>query len=487
MKNIKTQLFKLLLKRQSNAKILILLMAIVLSINCQATVFQVGSTQTYVSPNALYLANVLQDGDTINIDAETYSGTAALAVWQNNNLLIRGEAGKPHLVADGQYIMGKGIWVLGGNDIIVENIEFSGASVPDHNGAGIRLDGIGLTIRSCYFHNNETGLLTSNPYAGDILIEYSEFSTNGYSDGYSHNLYIGHVEKLTFRFNYSHHASIGHNLKSRANENFIYYNRIMDEQSGNSSRLIDIPNGGFTILMGNLLMQGENAENNNMVGYGKEGLSNSSPHELYVINNTFVNKKTTSCIFLDIDNAVYVANVTNNIFTGIGTIINGVTTIMTNNITEPVISNIGFVNEPNYNYNLNSNSIAVDSGIVVSPANTYSLTPDSIYVHPTNSGARNTNGIIDAGAYEYIGMLSISDFSPEECIVYQNNISGILSVSSKTSNVKNILVFNSLGSLVLSKSLSNKIDLSKIDNGVYFIRIETMNGRFFNKSIVKSL
>ena len=38
-----------------------------------------------------------------------------------------------------------------------------------------------------------------------------------------HNLYIGHVNKLTFRFNYSHHAYIGHNLKSRADANYILY------------------------------------------------------------------------------------------------------------------------------------------------------------------------------------------------------------------------------------------------------------------------
>jgi hypothetical protein len=30
----------------------------------------------------------------------------------------------------------------------VENIELSEARVPDHNGAGIRAEGIGLTIRS---------------------------------------------------------------------------------------------------------------------------------------------------------------------------------------------------------------------------------------------------------------------------------------------------------------------------------------------------
>ena len=80
----------------------------------------------------------------------------------------------PKLDADGQYILGKGIWVLAGNNITVESIEFFGATVPDHNGAGIRLDGVGMNVQRCFFHDNENGILTSNPYAGEIIIEHSE-------------------------------------------------------------------------------------------------------------------------------------------------------------------------------------------------------------------------------------------------------------------------------------------------------------------------
>ena len=272
-------------------KKLLLLLCLVQTFFATATTFQVGADKAYASPNALYAAGVVQDGDIIEIDAATYTGQAALAVWHPDNLIIKGVGGQPHLVANDEYIWGKGIWVFAGDNITVENIEFSGASVPDQNGAGIRLDGTGLIVRHCYFHDNENGILTGNPSAGDILIEYSEFGHNGYGDGFSHNLYIGHVNSLTFRYNYSHHAVIGHNLKSRANENYILYNRIMDEDSGNSSRLIDLSNGGFSIIMGNLFMQGPNAENNNLVGYGKEGLSNTSAHELYCINNTFVNSR----------------------------------------------------------------------------------------------------------------------------------------------------------------------------------------------------
>lgn len=89
-----------------------------------------------------------------------------------------------------------------------------------------------------------------------IYIYQSEFAYNGYGDGYSHNLYIGHIREFGFYYNYSHHANVGHNLKSRAEINYIYVNRIMDEQEGNSSFLIDLPNGGYAMIMRNFINAG---------------------------------------------------------------------------------------------------------------------------------------------------------------------------------------------------------------------------------------
>lgn len=361
-----------------------------------STSYIVGQGETYPTPNALYNAQVLAAGDTILINAEDYNGTDAVAVWLEDDLVIKGVGGTPHLIADGAYIWGKGIWVLFGNNITVENFEFSGASVPDNNGAGIRLDGSGMTIRHCYFHNNENGILTSSPYSGDILIEYTEFAYNGFGDGQSHNLYINHVNKLTFRYNYSHHANIGHNLKSRAAENIIVYNRIMDEATGNSSRLIDLSNGGKSTIMGNILMQGPVAENNNLIGYGLEGLT-KPVNELYVYNNSMVNKRTASCIFVAIQTQTPVAEVVNNIFAGTGTIINGNTTVYGNNTINQLISAVGFTNESSYDYTLLSSSPAIDTG-------TSSITsqPTNVYVHPLQSEIRTTsNVIIDTGAFEY--------------------------------------------------------------------------------------
>jgi len=447
-----------------------------------ATTYHIGSTRTYVSPRALYNANIVQNGDIIEIDAETYTGNAALAVWNKDNLIIRGIGGKPHLVANGQYIFGKGIWVLSGDNITVENIEFSGAAVPDHNGAGIRLDGNGLTVRNCYFHDNENGILTNNSNVGDILIEHSEFNHNGFGSGFTHNLYIGHVNKLTFRYNYSHHANIGHNLKSRANENYIMYNRIMDEQTGRSSRLIDLPNGGFSIVMGNLLMQGPNAENNNLVGYGLEGLSNTN-NELYVINNTLVNKRGT-CNFVQIQNGTTIANITNNIFTGIGNLINGTTTTMLNNIVDTTISNIDFVDEANYDYHLNANSPAINVGTAVSSVNGNSLTPDMHYIHPTTFVARPSGTTIDVGAYEYDTTALVNDFLLDGIAIYPNPIQHSFIIKLGNNVLEKVVLINELGQEVY-KTTTSKVDISHLSAGIYNVRVVFGNGTTTTRKVIK--
>ena len=466
-------------------KNLFLLLSTLIGFNTMATTFQVGPTKTYTSPNALYQANVIQNGDIIEIDSATYSGQACTAVWQKNNLTIRGVGGKPSMVANGSYIWGKGIWVLAGNNITVENIAFSGAAVPDHNGAGIRLDGNGMTIRHCYFSDNENGILTNNSYTGDVLIEYSEFNQSGYGNGYTHNIYIGHINKLTFRFNYTHHAKVGHCLKSRAKENFILYNRIMDEQTGNSSRLIDIPNGGLCIIMGNILMQGPNALNNNMIGYGKEGLSNAGPQQLFIVNNTLVNKRAASCLFLDIQTGASTVVVSNNIFAGTGTMLNGTSTSSSNNLVETNIANLHFMDETNFDYHLQANSPAVNAGTTIANQNGIKLTPDSAYKHPADFELRLISGIIDAGAYEYESGVGINEISSSQFNIFPNPTHNIIHISTPIQNIKNIAVYSYSGALLQQKQNSNFIDLQKFNNGIYFLKIEDKNGNNILKKVVK--
>src|SRR5687768_16216160 len=121
-------------------------------------VLSVGPGLMFPTPSKA--AAMARDGDVVEIHAAIYSGD--VAVWRANHLTLRGVGGRPHLKADGASAQGKAIWVIQGQNTIVENIEFSGAKVPDGNGAAIRQEGVGLIVRECYIHDNEMGILAGN-------------------------------------------------------------------------------------------------------------------------------------------------------------------------------------------------------------------------------------------------------------------------------------------------------------------------------------
>jgi hypothetical protein len=91
--------------------------------------------------------------------------------------------GRPKIDAAGMSSQGKAIWVIAGNNTVVDNIEFTGATVPDGNGAGIRIETNNITIRNSYFHHNQDGILGGGTGAGQILVEFSEFAFNGTATG----------------------------------------------------------------------------------------------------------------------------------------------------------------------------------------------------------------------------------------------------------------------------------------------------------------
>lgn len=450
------------------------------TVSVNATEHLVGPTQTYVSPNALYLADIVENGDSICIDAGEYVGTAALAVWSADNLHIRGVG--THLKAEGENILGKGIWVLAGNNITVENIEFSGAIVPDNNGAGIRLDGIGMTLRYCYFHDNENGILTSNPGEGLVSISKCEFGNNGYGDGFTHNVYVGHVGFLSFHYNYSHHADTGHLLKSRAEHNTIRYNRFSDETTGNSSRLIDLPNGGHASVVGNIFHQGENALNNNILGYGKEGLTPDIPHNLYCGNNTFHNERTASCLFVDFVDGTDSVFLSNNIFTGGGIIYNGSADfLMIENVVEEDPAELLFTDVENYDYSLSEDSPAIDAAYT-NPDATAFLLPKFYYEHPLNFAQRFIiNNAVDAGAYEYGELSSIEDFE-EDIIVFPNPTTGIVHLPNLI-DMDILQIFDINGKVYQHTGSGNIVDLSELPIGIYFLIVRRENIKSFTKII----
>lgn len=352
-------------------------------------VFKVGPGQTYARPSEV--AKIAKDGDVVEIAAGVYRGD--VAVWRQNHLTLRGVGGRAHLASDGRAADGKAIWVIKGQDTTVAHIEFSGATVPDGNGAGIRPEGSGLVIRDCYFHDNENGILGG---AGDIVIERSEFFRNGSGDGRTHNIYIGdRVHRFTLRYSYSHGARIGHNVKSRARENHIEYNRIMDEVDGRASYIIDMPNGGTAYVIGNLIQQGPQAENLTIVSYGAEGLIRKR-NEIYFINNTVVNDAPNGT-FVRVADGTRRTAVVNNLFVGPGHRIDGKVDAR-HNLSR---NDAGLIDREHYDYRLTAASPAIDAGIDPGEGNGVALMPRMEYRHPMHAQARPSHGRLDVGAYEF--------------------------------------------------------------------------------------
>lgn len=358
-----------------------------------ARVLRVGPGKQYAAPSQA--AAVAQDGDVIELDPVVYEKDAA--IWRANNLTIRGVGGRAHLQAKWAAAEGKGIWVIKGNNTTVEHIEFSGADVSDGNGAGIRQEGTGLTIRFCYFHHNQMGILTGENLHSDILIEHSEFAWSDRKGSPAHNIYIGEVRSFTLQHSYSHHASVGHLVKSRARTNFILYNRLAEEADGDSSYNIDLSNGGVSYIIGNIIQQSPATENWGMLAHAAEGPKHPQ-QELYVINNTFVNDKESGGVFVQVKGTPTGLKVLNNVFVGKGEIVSGGKTPPNNLVT----SKPGFLDRSNVNYHLTTASPAIDAGVAPGTANGVDLTPVWQHVYPTGKEARTVVGkALDAGAYEF--------------------------------------------------------------------------------------
>lgn len=349
-------------------------------------ILRVGPGRALTTPSAA--AAVARDGDTVRIDAGTYSGD--VATWTQDDLTLVGVGGRAHLVADGQSAQGKAIWVIAGDRTRVEDVEFSGATVPDGNGAGIRQEGAGLHVVHCSFHDNQDGILAGANAASDIEIRRSRFARNGTGDGFTHNIYVGAVRSLYLKGNYISEAHVGHEVKSRALRTTITANRIVD-LSSDASYSIDLPDGGDVKIAGNVIEQGPDSANGALISYGAEGLSNPTTR-LWVVNNTLVNHRDTGT-YVALAAGSSDVHLWNNLLVGPGDLVAGAAQRRAN-----ARVSTGFVDPGAMDFRLVAGSPAVDRG-AVAPRR---ARPRYEYRHPTRYVERRRRGRVDLGAFELV-------------------------------------------------------------------------------------
>lgn len=236
------------------------------------------------------------DGDLILVAPGDYHGD--VGVIRQRRLTIRGSGGRPTFHADGQAAEGKAQLVVRDGEITIENLAFTGARVPDLNGAGIRFERGHLTVRRCAFFDNQNGILSANFDDARLTIEDSEFGAAPGTPGHlDHLLYVGRIAEATITGSRFAQGHTGHLIKSRARRTTIAYSLIVDGPQGQASYEVDLPNGGVARLIGNVIGKSARAQNQALVSFGAEG--QPWPHStLLMAYNTLLSDAAGEAIWL---------------------------------------------------------------------------------------------------------------------------------------------------------------------------------------------
>jgi hypothetical protein len=299
--------------------------------------------------------------------------------------------------AAGKSMDSKATWVVSVSGVTIENIEFSGARCKERNGAGIRVEGEDITIRGCRFYDCENGILGGK---GPLTIEYCEFVHCGLvAEPATHSAYINPgCTRLTFQYNYSTDTTQGHLLKSRAQVNLIRYNRLSDE-NGTGSAVIDLPNGGYTVIVGNVLQKGPKAQNTRVIAYGLEGIKHER-NALIVAHNTMIYENShEGTFFIDVKNppAKFQAGIYNNLCVGPLPLTNLKSAQGDGNLLLQSMNQAMFVDPAKWDYRLQPGSPAVGRAASLPKNKDIDLVPAFNYVHTARKAERPDAS--DVGAF----------------------------------------------------------------------------------------
>jgi hypothetical protein len=200
--------------------------------------------------------------------APEINGTCAVI---NKPLTLRGTQGadgkRAHLA--GGACAGKAALVTAAPGIVIEGLEISNIEVGDGNGACVRFDPgtRDVTLRDIYCHDNQEGLI--GHVKGRLLVEDSTFEANGFGEGQAHGMYIGGDEALIRRTRILATQNAGHTLKSGF-QTLTVENSVLAALNSRNSRALDAYGGGTIVLRGNVIQQGPQSDNSDIIGLAME-------------------------------------------------------------------------------------------------------------------------------------------------------------------------------------------------------------------------
>jgi hypothetical protein len=277
---------------------------------CAPQVLKVGPTQEFKSPSRA-IADA-SSGDTVLIDPGVYQDCALVKV---SGITIEGAG--PGVVLN-RACGGKAILITHGDDITIRNLTLEHAEVRDSNGAGIRAEGVNLTVDNVRFLDNQEGILAGNRPGSTIRVLNSTFERNGNCDnpaGCAHGVYVAHIKELDVEYCRFFDQQVGHHVKSRALTTMVIDNHISDGSDGTASYEIDVPNGGSALIEGNTIEKGPKAQNwGTVIAIGEEHRIQPSKGVI-IRNNTFTNDNEHQTVFVR-NKAPYPAELTDNVLKG---------------------------------------------------------------------------------------------------------------------------------------------------------------------------
>ncbi|MCB0443726.1 MAG: T9SS type A sorting domain-containing protein, partial [Flavobacterium sp.] len=82
--------------------------------------------------------------------------------------------------------------------------------------------------------------------------------------------------------------------------------------------------------------------------------------------------------------------------------------------------------------------------------------------------------------------LSNQEFTKSKITIYPNPVNDVLNINLENSIISSVTVFNTLGQKVyFSFSTTSQIDVSKLEAGAYFLKVDGLEGEYYGRFVKK--
>jgi hypothetical protein len=237
--------------------------------------FVVAETQKSFERLADAIKSIGDSDGTIQIAPGRYTDCAVQSAGRVT--FIARESGT--VTFDGGVCEGKATLVLRGRGAIVQGLRFTHTTVPNGNGAGIRLERSDLSVSNTKFIDAQGGILAADDPSSSITIDHSTFAGLGKDPrgNGAHSLYVGKYRKLKITHSRFERGTGGHYVKSRAPGIEISNSSFDDSHGQHTNYMIDLPNGAAGRITSNTFLNGLGKDNHSvLISVAAEAVQNSS-------------------------------------------------------------------------------------------------------------------------------------------------------------------------------------------------------------------